>query len=73
MAVKLLTPDALRAALGADASSAARVASIHAAVMRSRETLREESAPTEVKNESVILLAGWLWQATAQSRRVFPG
>ena len=29
-------------------------------------------APTEIKNEAVILMAGWLWQATAQSRRVFP-
>ena len=71
MAVKMLNADTLRAALGADASSAARVASIHAAAC-ARVKRYAKSAPTEVKNESVILLAGWLWQATAQSRRVFP-
>ena len=39
--------------------------------MRSREKLRP-NAPTEIKNEALILMAGWLWQSTAQGRSVFP-
>ena len=39
--------------------------------MCARQTLRDQCAHRS-QNESVILLAGWLWQATAQSRRVFP-
>ena len=71
MAVRMLSVDKLRAALGADASSAVRVASIHAVVC-ARVKRYAKDAPTEVKNEAAILLAGYLWQATAQSRRVFP-
>ena len=71
MAVKMINADTLRAALGADAASAVRVASIHAAVC-ARVKRYAKNAPTEVKNEAAILMAGWLWQATAQSRRVFP-
>ena len=71
MAIKMINADTLRAALGADASSAVRVASIHAAVW-ARVKRYAKNAPTEVKNEAAILMAGWLWQATAQSRRVFP-
>ena len=67
----MINADTLRAALGADASSAVRVASIHAAVC-ARVKKYAINAPTEVKNEVAILMAGWLWQATAQSRRVFP-
>ena len=30
------------------------------------------NAPVEVRNEAVVLLSAWLYQATAQSRNVFP-
>ena len=71
MAVKMINADTLRAALGADESSAVRVASIHAAVC-ARVKRYAKNAPTEVKNEAAILMAGWLWQATAQARKVIP-
>ena len=62
--MRMVTAETLRALLGADASSAARVASIHmAACTRVKRYARE--APTEIKNEAVILLAAWLWQASA--------
>ena len=57
MAVKMISADTLRAALGADASSAVRVASIHAAVC-ARVKRYAKNAPTEVKNEAAILMAG---------------
>ena len=71
MAVKMINADTLRAALGADAASGVRVASIHAAVC-ARIKRYAKNAPTEVKNEAAVLFAGFLWQASAQSRRVFP-
>ena len=61
----------LRATLGADAAQQARVNSIHAACC-ARIKRYARDAPVEVRNEAVILLAGWLWQATAQSRAIFP-
>ena len=71
MAVNLITPDELRQALGADVAQQARVDSIHAAAcVKVKRYARD--APIEILNEAVILLAGWLWQATAQRRSVFP-
>ena len=67
----MINADTLRATLGADPNSAARVASIHMAACTRVKRYASE-APTEIKNEAVILLAAWLWQATAQSRQVFP-
>ena len=67
----LITPDELRAVLGADAALQARVNSIHAAAC-ARVKRYARDAPIEVGNEAVVLMAGWLWQATAQSRNVFP-
>ena len=72
MAVKMINADTLRAALGADATLQARVDSIHAAAC-ARVKRYALGAPVEVKNEAVILTGGvGLWQATAQSRNVFP-
>ena len=67
----LISVEELRAALGADATQQARVDSIHAAAL-SRVTRYALGAPVEVRNEAVILLAGWIYQATAQARAVFP-
>ncbi len=61
----------LRAVLGADTALQARVDSIHAAAC-ARVKRYAINAPIEVRNEAVILMAGYLWQASAQSRRVFP-
>ena len=61
----------LRAVLGADAGLQARIDSIHAAAC-ARITRYARQAPIEVRNEAVILMAGWLYQATAQARTVFP-
>ena len=61
----------LRAVLGADESLQARVNSIHAAAC-ARIKRYARDAPVEVRNEAVLLLAAWLYQATAQSRNVFP-
>ena len=61
----------LRAALGADAALQGRIDSIHAAAC-ARIKRYAINAPIEVRNEAVILMAGWLYQATAQSRNVFP-
>ena len=61
----------LRAVLGADESLQARVNSIHAAA-EARIKRYARDAPVEVRNEAVVLLGGWLYQATAQSRSVFP-
>ena len=69
--MRMISAENLRATLGADASSAARVASIHAAAC-ARVKRYALAAPTEIKNEAVILMAGWLWQASAQARHVFP-
>ena len=68
---KMISAAQLRATLGADASLQARVDSIHkAACARVKRYAR--LAPVEVRNEAVILLAGWIYQATAQARAVFP-
>ena len=61
----------LRAALGADAALQGRINSIHAAA-ETRVKRYALDAPVEVRNEAVVLLAAWLYQATAQSRNVFP-
>ena len=71
MAVKMINADTLRAALGAPATLQARVDSIHKAAC-ARVKRYALGAPVEVRNEAVILLAGWIYQATAQSRAVFP-
>ena len=61
----------LRAVLGADEALQARVDSIHAAA--SARILRyAPGAPDAVKTEAIIVYGGWLYQATAQSRSVFP-
>ena len=71
MAIAMISAIQLRETLGAAASLQARVNSIHkAACARVKRYAR--AAPVEVRNEAVILLAGWIYQATAQSRAVFP-
>ena len=68
---KMISAIQLRETLGADASLQPRVAAIHkSSCARVRRYAR--GAPVEVRNEAVILLAGWIYQATAQSRAVFP-
>ncbi len=67
----MITSAELRAALGADETLQARVDSIHAAA--SARILRyAPGAPDAVKTEAIIVYGGWLYQATAQSRSVFP-
>ena len=61
----------LRDALGAPENLQARIDSIHAAAC-ARVKRYARDAPVEVRNEAVILMAGWLYQATAQARNVFP-
>ena len=61
----------LRAVLGADAGLQARVDSIHAAAS-ARVKRYAPGAPDAVKTEAIIVYGGWLYQATAQSRSVFP-
>lgn len=68
---KMISAVELRATLGADASLQARVTSIHKAAC-ARVKRYALGAPVDVRNEAVILLAGWIYQATAQSRAVFP-
>ena len=67
----VMTAEDLRAALGADASLQARVDSIHAAAS-ARITRYAPDAPDAVKTEALIVYGGWLYQATAQRRSVFP-
>ena len=67
MAVKMINADTLRAALGADATLQARVDSIHKAAC-ARVKRYALGAPVEVRNEAIILLSAWVYQATAQSR-----
>ena len=62
---------ALRAVLGADAALQARIDSIHAACS-ARIVRYAPGAPDAVKTEALIVYGGWLYQATAQSRSVFP-
>ena len=67
----MITAEGLRAVLGADVALQGRVDSIHAAAcVRVKSYAR--NAPTEIKNEALILYASWLWQSGAQSRSVFP-
>ena len=61
----------LRAALGADAALQGRIDSIYAAAC-ARVKRYAINAPVEVRNEALVLLSAWLYQATAQSRNVFP-
>ena len=63
----VITAEELRAILGADPSLQGRVNSIHAAAS-ARVTRYAVDAPIEIQNEAVILLSGWLWQASAQRR-----
>ena len=67
----MITAAELRSVLGADKVLQGRIDSIHAAAC-ARVKRYAKNAPTEVKNEAVILMAGWLYQATAQARNVFP-
>ena len=66
-----MTVDALRVALGADAALLPRITSIHSAgCERIRRYARD--APGAVKDEALVLYAAWIYQASAQSRSVFP-
>ena len=67
----VITPDELRAVLGADAALLPRITSIHAAAS-ARINRHAPSAPDAVKTEAIIVYGGWLYQATAQRRSVFP-
>ena len=67
----VMTADALREALGADAALAGRVASIHAACT-SRVERYAPGAPDAVKTEALVLYAAWVYQSGAQRRSVFP-
>ena len=67
----VMSADELRAALGADATLQGRIDSIHkAACARTKRYAR--TAPTEVRNEAILLYAAWIYQAQAQRRNVFP-
>ena len=67
----MISSEELEQILGTDVSHHKRVSSIHAAAcVKVKKYAR--NAPTEIKNEALILLAGWLWQASAQARSVFP-
>ena len=67
----MITKDELRVILGADHALIPRVDSIHKAAC-TRVKRYAKNAPTEIKNEALILFAAWIYQASAQSRRVFP-
>ena len=69
--IRSITAEELRAILGADVDLQVRVDSIHAAAC-ARVKNYSINAPIEIRNEAVILLSGWLWQASAQRRSVFP-
>ena len=69
--IRSITAEGLRTILGAESELQGRVDSIHAAAC-ARVKKYAVDAPIEVRNEAVILLSGWLWEATAQSRSVFP-
>ena len=67
----MITVDGLRLALGADAALLPRIAAIHkAACTRTRRYAR--TAPTEIRNEAILLFSAWIYQAGAQARSVFP-
>ena len=67
----MMTPDGLRVALGADLALQGRIDSIHKATC-TRVKRYARAAPTEIKNEAILLFAAWLYQAEAQRRSVFP-
>ena len=67
----MISADELRVILGADPSLQARVKSIHVSAC-SKVKHYAKKAPIQIRNEAIILLSGWLWQASAQSRSVFP-
>ena len=67
----MMTPDELRSALGASAALQGRIDSIHKAAC-TRVKRHARAAPTEIKNEALLLFAAWLYQAEAQRRSVFP-
>ena len=67
----MMTPDELRSALGASAALLPRITAIHTAVC-TRTKRYAGAAPTEIKNEAILLFAGWIYQAQAQRRSVFP-
>ena len=67
----MITAEELEAVLGADISLHPRVVAIHAAAC-ARVKRYAIDAPIEIRNEAVILFSGWLWQASAQRRSVFP-
>ena len=69
--IRSITAEELRTVLGADPAQQKRVESIHAAAC-ARVKRYARDAPIEIQNEAVILLSGWLWQASAQRRSVFP-
>ena len=67
----MMTVDDLRVALGADLALMARIASIHTAAS-ARVERYAPSAPEAVQNEALIVFSGWIYQAQAQRRNVFP-
>ena len=67
----MMSVESLRLALGADVALLPRITAIHKAVV-TRTKRYAGAAPTEIKNEAILLSAAWLWQATAQRRSVFP-
>ena len=67
----MMSADDLRSALGADASLLPRIMSIHKAVC-TRQKRYARHAPTEIRNEALLLHAAWIYQAQAQARSVFP-
>ena len=69
--VAMISAVELRTALGADAAQQGRVESIHMAC-KARVRRYAPGAPDAIQNEAMIVYAGWLYQATAQRRSVFP-
>ena len=67
----VMTAADLLVALGADASLAGRVSSIHAACT-ARVERYAPGAPDAVKTEALVLYAAWVYQSQAQRRSVFP-
>ena len=61
----------LRTALGADEALQGRIDSIREAAL-TRINRHAQSAPTEIKNEALLLYAAWIYQSGAQARNVFP-
>ena len=66
----MITVDGLRLALGASAALLPRITAIHKAAC-TRTKRYAGAAPTEIKNEAILLFAAWLYQAEAQRRSVF--